>query len=87
MENNLLKELTDKGAFYRFNAIIKCMKKGTLEQAEILALYKLEDDNTYIAGYRISDYVKAALHNLKIKEYAGQDENVLRLMNADILQK
>lgn len=87
MENNLVNELTRSGVFYRFNAIIKCIKKGTLEKDEILALYELKGDNAYIAGYRISDYAKAALNNLDIEKYDGREENVLRLITADILKK
>lgn len=80
---SILQGLDHQGAIYRMNAIgFAALNKITIIDVT-QKIHNLENDNVQFDGYTVSDFAIAALDILKVKKYAGTDDQIKALIESE----
>lgn len=87
-ENAIQEGMFHKGAFVRANALVYAARNNCTNATIVYKAKDMENDDVCLFGhndgYKVSDFAKAYLHIMKIKNYSGSRKEILNLINSDL---
>ena len=78
----IMKGLSCQGAIYRMDAIAFASLNNIKDAEIVKRLKELKKDDVFLDGYTVGDFAVAALDNLGIEKYIGDDVRMKNLIES-----
>lgn len=78
----IMKSLSCQGAIYRMDAIAFASLNNIKDAEIVKRLKELKKDDVFLDGYTVGDFAVAALDNLGIEKYIGDDVRMKNLIES-----